>query len=365
MRVVIVGGGLLGTALAARLGDGEGFEVTLCTHSSLTAGPGNGSTGVFAWGTPSPTRFDGRLRERAWSLYEELVDESGLEVNRIGSLHVAETDRYATRLEEAASTLTEYGVEASYVVGDELGSFGLSSDRFTGGLYSPADCAFDEATLLETVASRARERGVDIRTGLEVIDVRTVAGEVTGVETDHGILEADVVVNAAELRALEVNRLAGVDLPLSQVSSPVVVLEGVSTTDLPFTVLESRRSLRPVGKARVYFGKCLADYAEGMRYDPTDLRIPEGFRRAASAIGDVIPGLGTPATVDEWVDRRTVTPDGLPLVGETDVAGFYVACRSADLGVTLTPVVAEVLAKTLEGTVERDVRVRLSPDRFS
>ena len=363
MNVVVVGGGLIGVAIAARLGTGD-TDVTLCERSSLGSETTEASAGMFLRGTSSPTRFDQRLLDRAWSTYEHLLDDESITSTQLGSLFVAESDDYAATLEEAATTLQAYGVDATFVDASELHRFGVETDGFTGGLSTASDTAFEPQELVDAFAERARERGVELRTGTDVTDVVLEDGSVAGVETEAGRLEADVVVNAAGPWAPALNDLVGVSLPLAHTLGPMLALEGRSTADLPFTIFESRRYLRPVDEVTAYFGAFTTDYVEGQRYEPTALRIPEAMRTASSAIDELVPGFTNASIVDEWAGLRTVTPDGRPIVGETDVPGFLVACGPTGLGITLAPAIADVVAGLLEGTSDRETRVRLSPDRF-
>lgn len=363
MNVVVVGGGIVGTAIAARLGETDA-EVTLCERSSLGGETTDASAGVFLRGTSAPTRFDQHLRDRAWSTYERLLEERVIDSSQLGSLYVAESDGYAETLVEAANALREYGVDAKYVDSVDLRRFGIHHERFVGGLHTPTDAAFDPAELVAAFAERARERGVALETETEVTDLDFEGGAVTGVETEGGTLEADVVVNAAGPWAPTLDELAGVSHPLAHTLGPMLTLEGRSTAALPFTVFESRQYLRPVDDVTAYFGAYRTEYVEGRRYDPTAFRIPESMRTAAETIDEVVPNFGTPAVVDEWVGLRTVTPDGRPIVGETDVPGYVVACGPSGLGITLAPVIADVVAEIIAGTVDRETRVLLSPDRF-
>ena len=362
MNVVIVGGGIIGTAVAARLGGDA--NVSLCERSVLGNETTAASAGMFIRATSSPTRFDERLRDRAWSTYEGLLEEHGIEPTQIGSLYVAESDGYAGTLEEAARALQEYGADAAFLDPAGLREFGIEPEGFTGGLHTATDTAFEPQELVDAFAERARAHGVDVHTETEVTDLVLEDGAVAGVETEAGRLEADYVVNAAGPWAPVLNERAGVTIPLAHTLGPMLELEGGSTAGLPFTIFESRRYLRPVTETTAYFGEYLTDYVEGQRYEPTELRVPEAVRAAAGAIDEPLPSFANPAVVDEWAGLRTVTPDGRPIVGETDVSGFLVACGPTGLGITLAPVIADVVAALLEGSGDRATQARLSPDRF-
>lgn len=362
MHVAIVGGGIVGTALAARLGETD-HEVTLLERSALGAETTAASAGMVLWATPSPTAVDVALRERAWETYGPLLDDGSLEATRLGTLYLAESEAYAATLEEAAAALCGYGVDARYRTPEDLSGLGIDADGVPGGLHTPADYGFEPAELVDHFARVARASGGDLRTGTAVTDVVLEDGAVVGLETSAGRVEADLVVNAAGPWATEINDLVGLSLPLCHTLGPMLEVETHRRVETPFTILESKRYARPVGENRAYVGEFLTEYVEGQRYGPRELRISESFREAARSMGTVVPALEGAAVRDEWVGLRTVTPDGRPLVGETGVPGFAVACGLTGLGITLAPAVADVFADALAGR-DTELGAALSPDRF-
>ncbi len=367
MDIVIVGGGIIGTAIAARLGETE-HDVTLLERARIGDETTAASAGVLMQSGIAPTSFDARFRKRAESVYRRLFDCGPLEADQIGTLYVAETTAFADRLEESAVTLREHGVEASFLVAAELPQLGVEPDGAVGGLYTPNDRVCDPTAVATWFAACARRGGVDVRTGVTVTGVSTRErdGAVSAVETDEGTLPADRVVNATGPWAPELNETVGVSLPLSHTLGPMVALEGSDPVACPMTIFESKCYVRPAGAdgTGAWVGEYRTEYVEGQRYAPSECSVPTEFRETATRVGIRVPALEGATVVDEWIGLRTVTPDGRPIVGETSVGGYVVACGMTGQGVTLAPAVADIVAGVLEGSGDDDARTVLSPDRF-
>lgn len=368
MHTVIIGGGVIGTALAAELGN-RGMAVTLLEQDELGGGTTAASAAVFTWQDTHPSRFVYSLKEQAWETYGPLVEDGTLSFERVGALSVAKTAEFANYLREAAETLQSYGLDATAIDAGELNEYGIQSATFQGGLYTPKEGYFDPDEVVAVLAERAEMHGVTIQTDTMVTDVQTSLGgtdeHVTSVETTDGTLPADAVINAAGPWAAAVNAMVGVDVPLYHTYGPILVLDAGRGVELPFTLFESKQYLRPVGSTGVFAGRYETNYANGEIFDPDDLPVVEAAFR--EEIDDLltrsVPSLADATVTDEWVGLRTVTPDGLPIIGETNVEGFFLACGMCGIGVTLAPVVADLLCEQLVGN-SPDALDRLTPARF-
>ncbi|MFC7166360.1 NAD(P)/FAD-dependent oxidoreductase [Halospeciosus flavus] len=364
MHVVIVGGGVVGTAAAATLAEHPVTDVTLLERDDLGGGTTAASAAVFTTQQTLPRRVDHRLRQRAWETYEPAVERGELSYERVGLLTVAESEGYAVDCRDAVDTLRRFGYDAEWVDAAEFDRFDLAGESAVGGLYTPEEGYFDTDELVAFFAERARERGATVRAGEGVTGLRTADGVVSAVETENGLLRADAVVNAAGPWATRVNEFVGVEAPMRHTVGPILAVEGAAH-DLPFTIFESKHYVRPAGEAGAYVGAYRTDYADGERLDPDEPRaVDEAFRGAADALLDEsVPPLRDATVEDEWVGLRTVTPDGRPLVGETEVDGFYLAAGMSGLGVTLAPAVADVLDAAVHGEESALLDV-VRPDRF-
>jgi sarcosine oxidase subunit beta len=285
------------------------------------------------------------------------------------ALSVAKTTEFADHLREAAETLQSYGLDANTINAGELDEYGIQPATFQGGLYTPEEGYFDPDEAVAVFAERAEARGVTVRTDTMVTDVQTslegMGERVTSIETTNGTLPVDAVINATGPWASMVNTMVGVDVPLRHTYGPIFVLDAGRAVELPFTLFESKQYLRPVGSTGAFAGRYETDYANGGFFDPDDPPMVEAaFREEIDdLLAHAVPSLANATVTDEWVGLRTVTPDGLPIVGETNVEGFFLACGMCGLGVTLAPVIADLLCERLAGD-SPDALNRLAPGRF-
>ncbi|THE65902.1 FAD-binding oxidoreductase [Salinadaptatus halalkaliphilus] len=374
MHIVIVGGGIVGTAIAARLGETD-HDVTLLERSTVGRETTAASAGIVMQSMVDPTPFDVDLRERARSVYRRLFEDGPLEWTRVGVLYVAETDAFAEQLELAAETFAECGLEASVLPATDLADFGVAPENFVGGLWTPNDRIFDPTAVARWFADCARRRGVDVRTDVAVTDLGERNGSVSGVEIDDDAegrattdtLAADYVLNATGPWAPRLNELAGVSLPLCHTLGPMTALETDAPVESPVTIFESERYVRPTrepDRTGAWVGAYRTGYVEGQSFDPDDLTVPAEFMAEATDLADAVPALEGARVVDEWVGLRTVTPDGRPIVGETALEGYLVACGFSGQGLTLAPAAAIVVSALLEGRLDDETRARLGSDRF-
>ncbi|HET7323432.1 MAG TPA: FAD-dependent oxidoreductase [Halococcus sp.] len=368
MHTVIIGGGIIGTALAAELGKRD-MDVTLLERDELGGGTTAASAAVFTWQDAHPSRFVYGLKEHAWETYRPLVEDGTLSFERVGALSVAKTTEFADQLREAAETLRSYGLDATAINADVLAEYDIRPAAVQGGLYTPEEGYFDPEEIVAVFAERAEARGATIRTEALATDIRTCSDgtddRVTGVETTDGTLPADAVINAAGPWAAAVNTMVGIDAPLRHTYGPILVLDASRAVELPFTLFESKQYLRPVGSTGAFAGRYETDYENGETFDLDDPPAVEAafYEEIDDLLTSAVPPLADATVTDEWVGFRTVTPDGLPIVGETDVKGFFLACGMCGLGVTLAPVIADLLCERLVGN-SPDTLDRLAPGRF-
>ncbi len=356
--VVVVGGGVVGLAVAEALAADR--EVTVVERAETGEGTTAASMAVFHRQNPSPTAFDAGLCRMAWERYGPAVEAGDLPYERIGSLHLAETGAFARRLSDAAVTLTDLGIETEVLDAGSVAEFGIATRGIEGGIYTPDEGYFDPGELVSWFAARCRERGCEIRTGTEVTDVRVEEGAVAAVETETGPIDAGVVVNAAGPWADRIDTMVGLSLPLARTRGPILDLRA-RDPPRPFTLFERGSYLRSHGRG-LYVGRYATGFEQRETVDPDDPgSVGDPFRANVDDLSRFVPALDGAPVVDEWVGVRTVTPDGRPFVGETDVGSYYVATGMSGLGVTIAPAVGRLLARSIE--TGEPVPEELSPAR--
>ncbi|WP_338728810.1 FAD-dependent oxidoreductase [Haladaptatus sp. DJG-WS-42] len=365
--IVIVGGGIIGASIAYHLRD-EARPVILYEKNTVGSGTSGESVAVFVWHQSTPDPLSHRLRERAWDIYDQLIRDGTLSFEQTGTLDVAFTDEAATTLREVATTLDSYGVSAEFLAPESLAVHGLEPAALSGALSTPDDGYLDPSEIIQHFLKEASSQGVTVETKTAVTGIQTTPDGVTGVETEAGFQPAHAVINAAGPWASTVNRMAGVALPLRHNLGPVVVLQKDTPFTLPFIEFEDGLYVRGEGDRQAFAGQFGASYEDATELQPDEARsvAHEFYLDTEARIEEAIPRLSGAELVTEWVGMRTLTPDGVPFVGETAVSGFYVACGMNGLGVTLAPAIGEVLAAQVTGgELDSGLKEYLSPGRVS
>jgi len=219
-RIVIVGGGIAGCSAAyhlARLGESD---VLLLEQGRLTCGTTWHAAGLV--GQMRPNRTMTQMSRYGIELYASLEAETGLATGwkACGSVNVARTPERWQVLRKQAALARGFGVEVELVTPREAGDLYplMRTDDLQGALWFPGDGKANPADLTMSLAKGARLRGARLVEGVEVTGVRVEEGagghRVAGVQTTHGELRCEVLVNCAGLWARQFGQLAGVVVPL-------------------------------------------------------------------------------------------------------------------------------------------------------
>ncbi|WP_169945382.1 FAD-dependent oxidoreductase [Microbispora sp. H11081] len=236
-RVVIIGGGIVGTSVAYHLAKLGLSDVVLLEQGSLSCGTTWHAAGLV--GQLRATDAMTQLIKYSTELYAELEEETGLGTGwmRTGSLSVARTPERMASLRRTAATAQAFGVEAQVISAAEAGEKWplMRTDDLVGAVWLPGDGKANPTDLTQALARGARKRGAKVLENTKVIGIDVADGRVTGVRTEAGTIECEILVNCAGQWAAQVGAMAGTTVPLHSVEHFYVVtewMEGV-TRDLP------------------------------------------------------------------------------------------------------------------------------------
>jgi len=217
-----------------------------------------------------------RLVQYSTELYGRLEQETGLATGfrRCGGVTVARTPERLTQLRRTAATAEAYELECELISprrAAELYPIMDVSD-LAGAIWLPGDGRANPTDLTYALARGARDRGAAVRERTRVTGILTAGGAVTGVRTDSGDVEAEVVVNCAGQWAKAVGAMCGVTVPLHSAEHFYVV----------------------------------TDQIDGVHRDYPILRDPDGYTYMKEEVGGLLVG-GFEPEAKPWV-----APDQLP-----------------------------------------------------
>ena len=224
-RVIVVGGGIVGSSIAYHLAKRGCRDVLLLEQGSLTGGSTWHAAGLV--GQLRSSRNVTRMLQESVRLYKALEAETGQPTGwkESGGLRVASTPARMLENRRAATMARSFGLEMHLLTPQEaLKYFPLMTlDGVVGASILPSDGQADPAMLAQALAKGARQGGVTIREKTRVTGVTIKNRRVTGVVTTAGDIECETVVNAAGMWARAFGNLAGVSVPLIPIQHQYLV----------------------------------------------------------------------------------------------------------------------------------------------
>jgi glycine cleavage system aminomethyltransferase T/glycine/D-amino acid oxidase-like deaminating enzyme len=364
-RVVVIGGGVGGASVAYHLAELGERDVVVLERSELTSGSTFHSAGLVGQLRADPTLT--RMNMYSVELYRKL-EASGSPVGwtESGGIKLASSPERLEEIRRQIAWAQTYDLPLHEISPAEAADrFPLVDlDGVMGAAYLATDGHLDPAQLCYALAAGARAGGVRFClhtrvTGIEVRDER-----VRKVRTDRGDIECEVVVNCGGMFAAEIGRLAGVRVPVIPMAHQYLVTEAFRAPDA--TPLPSLRD----PDLLVYFrqevdGLVMGGYertpapwtAQPNAFDaiPADFNgklLPEDWPRFEEIATNAQRRV--PIMADVGVRRvingpEAFTPDNEFCLGETAVAGLFVAAGFCAHGIAGAGGIGRVLAEWIVG----------------
>ncbi|MDF2501763.1 MAG: Dimethylglycine dehydrogenase [Anaerosporomusa subterranea] len=255
------------------------------------------------------------------------------------------------------------------------------SPSLLASTYSPADAEVSPLKLTFGFARAARKLGAIIHTGAKVTDIESSGGRVSGVVTSKGAFRADIIINAAGAYAPFIGRLVSLEIPIKPRRGQIIVTEAMPPTI--FGTLWSARYI--VAKhtpdlirqedpqaAELGVGLSLGQTQEGtlliggtrelVGYDSSTT--PEALSTILRHAVNIVPGLKNIHIIRVFSGLRPYTPDGMPILGPTELAGFLMAAGHEGDGIALAPLTGKMMANYVAGGIESLAIQKLHLERF-
>jgi (S)-2-hydroxyglutarate dehydrogenase len=213
-RYAVVGGGIIGTAVARRLlaEQPDAVVTVLEKEDRLAAHQTGRNSGVVHAGLYyEPGSLKATLCRRGVALLEEFCAERGLPYDAVGKVLVALDGAEEQRLGAIAERARANGVPGVRVI-DRAELHDLEPHvAGIAALHSPTTAIVDYVAVTEALAADARAAGATVRTGFAVAAFRSTGGQVVVTGTSGEEVVADRVVLCAGLQVDRLARLAGDD----------------------------------------------------------------------------------------------------------------------------------------------------------
>ena len=365
--VLVVGGGVMGCAVAWRLAQ-AGLAVTVLERAMPGAEASTKAAGMLA--VQGEAEVSGPFLElclssrRRWPDFAgELVQASGVDVGLSlrGVLYPASGRAAAEALRSKAEFQRAQGMRAEILTAEEMAGLEPAlSDQLPLGLFAPDDGQVAPVSLSRALHLSAIRAGVRFRIGEVAVGVEAVGGRVRGLAVASGdCIPADAIVVAG---GAWTSLLQGIGLMPGSVRPARGQILALATPSAPLR--------RPVFAGGLGY---VLPTQDGRTLVGSTLEMV-GFERAVTVAGlehmcgvarRIVPELAQATVLDHWCGFRPWTPDELPLLGPSGLEGLHLASGHFRSGILLAPISSEVVAAAVVGGEPGVDLTPFRPDRPS
>lgn len=333
--VILVGAGVIGLSLAIELRK-TGRTVLLIDRAEPGREASYAAGGMLAnQGDEIPQALQ-PLADASAAMFpewvHELQDESGLTID---------LRQYGTILFPAhAMVLQKPDSNWNAIIPARLRELEPALAALNRPAFFLSEGCVDPRTLLPACVKAARHRGVDFSSGDPVTAITTSGGAVTGVETTKTNFHTATVVNCAGAWASEISPIP---IPVRPVKGQMLAVVMPSKGFLKHVVRSPDVYLIPRSSGLLAIGATL----EEAGFDKQT--VPETIQRLHQSALNLLPELSSARILEAWAGLRPGTPDQLPILGTTEIRGYYVATGHYRDGILLAPVTAKLMTQLISG----------------
>lgn len=349
MKVIIVGGGVMGLSIAWELRRDRTIDVVVLEKSIPGAEASSAAAGMlapqFECDKPGPMLDLCLLSRMQWPKFaRELEEQSQVPVHYLpsGGLQIAFTDDENAALQQKVDWHVAINLRSEHVSGAALRELepALNSDAISAAHF-PDDHQVQPRALVRALAVAAQRSGAEFRSG-SVRGLLERNGKVFGVDLDGERLEGDLVILAAGAWSGLVSGAQVDPARVKPVRGQMLELQ-----------LRAPRFTRILKSASGYLvpradGAVIAGSTMEMAGFDKNVTV-EGLTKLLRASTQLVPSLGSAPVTSHWAGLRPWTDDQLPFLGEGPRPGLLLATGHFRNGILLAPITARVLGQLVRG----------------
>jgi len=349
--VVVVGGGVHGASTAWHLAKRGAGKIVLIEKDGIASGASGWSSAIvrmhYTLESLVKVTMYGREIYGDWSDIVG-IGESGF--RKTGFLILFPEDEVGHG-RDVVDMQQGLGIDARYISVDEVGEIEprLVRDDVAAGAWEPDSGHADGSTVANSFIAAARELGVDVRVGPEVLGIGSEGSKVTGVETSEGFIPSDTVVVEAGFRTSALLAPHGVDLPITPVRHAIAVVERTPDFGDIHPVVSDR-----VGRA--YYRPERGSLALLGEHDPLKGPVDDEVEAAKTPALDEevslmerfarrFPGQEMASKMQGYTGVYDCSPDFQPAFGKVQALdGLFVGAGFSGHGFKLSPGIGKIMS---------------------
>ena len=358
--IIIVGAGIIGVTLALEMRE-RGASVTVLEHATPGREASSAAAGMLAAADPeTPVALRDFALESA-RIYPEFVAKlekvsgMGTDFRRQGAIVISEHKVYGQIFSEQIGSqhisAEQHTIPYEYrqVTDAELNTMEPALKSYGHAAYLLAEDSIDPVLLMNAALQAAEIMGVQIRSGVRVDEIRSSGSQMEVVGHEFR-LAAGTVVDC---------RGAWSGPPVVPKKGQMLYLQPQRSGVLQHVVRAPGAYIVPRSSGRVLVGTTVEDAG----FDKSVK--PETINQLHNAAAKYVPELASASVSESWAGLRPGTPDDLPIMGQADSRGLFVATGHFRNGILLAPLTALVMANMIEDKPAGHKISAFAPSRFA
>jgi glycine oxidase len=366
--VVVVGGGVIGLAIARALRLRGVRRVMLIERARPGAEASHAAAGMLAPqseanGADAFFELACASRDLYPAFAEELREETGtdIELERTGTLYLAFTEKDEQEIEHRLRWQRRAGLSVEQLSADEARRLEPCISReVRAALRFPLDVQVENRRLIAALSTSIEKQGVRLLTETHVQSLIVERGRTVGVETSRGVVHAPVVVLAAGAWTSFLTSSGNASLPVSiePVRGQMLCFE-TNPRSARHVIYSPRGYLVPRLDNRLLAGSTTEHAGFEKRVTGA------GVHAIMSNALEIAPAVGKLPLVDSWAGLRPRAEDEWPVIGAcAETQGLFYATGHYRNGILLAPLTGDVVAEQIMTGKPSPLINAFSPERF-
>jgi glycine/D-amino acid oxidase-like deaminating enzyme len=357
VRVLVLGAGIVGAAVAERLAARDGLEVTVVDKAT----PASGASGAsFAWvnsNGKTPAAYH-QLNVAGMAEYARRRELLGDAYRPVGHLEVAADPAAATRLAATVAALDAVGYRAVPIRAARLRelepALALPAEPELV-VHFPDEGYCDVDRVVGRLLATVRGCGGVVRGGVRVVGLDVGASTVTARTSTGERLTADRVVLCLGRWTPDLADQVGPPIPMvsRHRAEALLAITGPVRRRPARVISTPGLNLRPFHDDRLMLQALDLDRERG----------PDATAEFAARARAVLPGEPELQVAAVLEARRAIPADGLTVAGWLD-PGHAVYAVATHSGVTLALLLGRLVAAEIDDREQSPLLARFRPDRF-
>ena len=356
--VVVIGGGIVGTAILRELSKYQLRSILVEKEPDLAIGTTKANSAVCHAGFDAPVgSMKAQTNVRGNELYHELAEDLQLDIKWCGSYVVATTDEEVKALDTLLERGQKNGVPGLKIIsGDELRKEEPNLSTAKAALWAPTAGVMWPFGCTIAFAQCAVQNGAEVIRDCAVTGFVKENGAVTAVTTSKGTIKTRFVINAAGVYADTIAKLAGDEsFTITPRKGEYILFDKTAGADLVYGIVfpcPTKTSKGILVCTTSHGNTFIGPNAQDQDNKEDNAVTTPGMNEIIAGAKKLVPNLPMGAAITEFAGLRAVSSTGDFVLGETKVPGFFNAAGTQSPGLSAAPAIAEQLVAALERTTK-------------